>query len=104
MSNNKKRPTINKPKPPEIETKDGVLLTKQSASEKAMERLQEAIVKYKEMFGCEIKPPIVDVEFSEELKETVDGKLLWSTKDSSRSVDVKIRFRLIPESGEEANQ
>jgi len=47
MSNNKKRPTINKPKPPEIETKDGVLLTKQSASEKAMERLQEAIVKYK---------------------------------------------------------
>jgi len=56
------------------------------------------------MFGCEIKPPIVDVEFSEELKETVDGKLLWATKDSSRSVDVKIRFRLIPESSEGANQ
>ena len=102
MSNDKKRPTLGKPKPVEVEkVADGVVLTKQSASEKAMERLQEAIVKYKEMFGCEIKPPIVDVEFSEELKETVDGKLLWSTKDPSRSVDVKIRFRLIPEEEKE---
>lgn len=82
-----------KPKP---EPKEVGLVVEQSATDRILARVKEAKDGYRELTGYDIKPPTVDIEISETFVETLDGKIFWTDKDSSRQVNAKIRFRMEP--------